>query len=315
MTAPKPQNRSFFALLFCIAFILDTHAYYPKWQMAKTEATISWDVSGYYFYLPALFIYKDLRKVEFRDSIVQQYEMSSGGYQAYDHESGNRVMKYSAGMALQYLPFFAIAHSVATFSGYPADGFSRPYQMAISFGSLLMAFLGLFYLRKSLLRYFSDTATALTLVLIVAATNYLNYSAIDNAMTHNWLFSLYALLIWQSIRFYERPASWRAWCIGATVGLMALTRPTEIIAVLIPLLWGLEGSKPLPERLQFFLSNRRGLKFLLLAGLGVAILGSIQLIYWKYVVGEWLVYSYQDQGFSWLLPHLWQGFLLVREAG
>lgn len=308
MTAPKPQNRSFVALLFCVVFILGTHAYYPKWQMAKTEATISWDVSGYYFYLPALFIYKDLRKVEFRDSIVQQYEMSSGGYQAYDHESGNRVMKYSAGMSLQYLPFFAIAHSVATFSGYPADGFSRPYQMAISFGSLLMAFLGLFYLRKSLLRYFSDTATALTLVLIVAATNYLNYSAIDNAMTHNWLFTLYALLIWQSIRFYERPASWRAWCIGATVGLMALTRPTEIIAILIPLLWGLEGSNPLPERLQFFLSNRRGLKFLLLAGLGVAILGSIQLIYWKYVAGEWLVYSYQDQGFSWLRPHLWQGF-------
>ena len=117
MTAPKPQNRSFFALLFCIAFILGTHAYYPKWQMTKTEATISWDVSGYYFYLPALLIYKDLRKVEFRDSIVQQYEMSSGGYQAYDHESGNRVMKYSAGMSLQYLPFFAIAHSVATFPG------------------------------------------------------------------------------------------------------------------------------------------------------------------------------------------------------
>jgi hypothetical protein len=233
--------------------------------MSQMEATISWDVSGYYFYLPALFIYKDLTKVEFRDSVVQKYQMSGGAYQAYDHESGNRVMKYSAGMALQYLPFFAIAHSVATFSGYPADGFSLPYQMAISFGSLLMAFLGLFYLRKSLLRYFSDTTTALTLVLIVAATNYLNYSAIDNAMTHNWLFTLYALLIWQSIRFYERPTSWRACCIGATVGLMALTRPTEIIAVLIPLLWGLEGSKPLPDRLQFFLGNRRGLKFLLFA--------------------------------------------------
>ena len=26
----------------------------------------------------------------------------------------------------------------------------------------------------------------------------------------------------------------------------------------------------------------------------------IQIFYWKYVTGEWLVYSYQDQGFSWL---------------
>lgn len=32
---------------------------------------------------------------------------------------------------------------------------------------------------------------------------------------------------------------------------------------------------------------------------------SIQLIYWKYVSGEWVVYSYQDQGFSWLHPHVY----------
>jgi hypothetical protein len=29
----------------------------------------------------------------------------------------------------------------------------------------------------------------------------------------------------------------------------------------------------------------------------------IQIVYWKYVTGEWLVYSYQDQGFSWFEGH------------
>lgn len=31
---------------------------------------------------------------------------------------------------------------------------------------------------------------------------------------------------------------------------------------------------------------------------------SIQIFYWKWVSGEWLVYSYQEQGFSWLKPHV-----------
>ena len=38
-----------------------------------------------------------------------------------------------------------------------------------------------------------------------------------------------------------------------------------------------------------------------------ALVGFIQLAYWKYASGEWLVYSYEDQGFSWLKPHLYEG--------
>ena len=36
-------------------------SYYPKWEKPWSEATISWDVSGYYHYLLAIFIYKDIR--------------------------------------------------------------------------------------------------------------------------------------------------------------------------------------------------------------------------------------------------------------
>ncbi len=302
---------SFAAFLLCVLTLLLVHAYYPKWQMPGTEATISWDVSGYYFYLPAAFIYKDLKKVAFRDSIVQAYGMSNAPYQAYDHPSGNRVMKYAAGMAVQYLPFFALGHAAASWSDYPADGFSRPYQVAISLGSLLVAILGLWYLRKVLRRYFSDPATAFTLLLITLATNYLNYAAIDHAMTHNWLFTLYALLMWQSLRYHERPSRRGALLIGATVGLMALTRPTEIIALLLPLLWGVGSWSSLRERVRFF-GQLPGLGHLLVAGVGVAALGSLQLLYWQYVAGEWLVYSYQDQGFSWLHPHLRDGFFSAK---
>jgi hypothetical protein len=87
------------------------------------------------------------------------------------------------------------------------------------------------------------------------------------------------------------------------VGLAALTRPTEIIACLIPLLWGIGSWKDARERFQFFAGRKGGIPFIL-AGISALAVGSLQLIYWKYVSGDWIVYSYQDQGFSWLHPHV-----------
>ena len=265
-------------------------------------------MSGYYLYLPAAFIYHDLRDVAFLDDIIARYRPTASPYQVFDHESGARVMKYSLGQAVMYSPFFAVAHAWASADPrYPPDGFSLPYQFMISLGSLVVCFLGLYWLAAFLRYYFGDRAVALTVVLVALGTNYLNYTAIDGAMTHNNVFTLYALLLLTSHRFYRRPTWGRAALIGACVGLMALTRPTEIIAALIPLLWGLDLTKTgsVPARLAFF--GRHAGKLGLAAVITLAI-GSLQLLYWKYVSGDWLVYSYQDQGFDWLSPHLNKGF-------
>ena len=95
---------------------------------------------------------------------------------------------------------------------------------------------------------------AWTLVLLCFGTNYLNYSAIDGAMTHNNVFTIYALLLLTTHRFYVRATWSRALLIGACIGLMALTRPTEIIAALIPVLWGLELTRKgaIGDRLALF---------------------------------------------------------------
>lgn len=296
---------SLYSLIICCVLMTAVgFFYYPKWNQPGSEATISWDVSGYYMYLPATFIYKDLKQCSFKDSILSKYQPTPDFQQAFQHPSGNYVMKYPAGQAIVMLPFFAAAHGYASLSAYPADGFSLPYQFAISMGMLLVAFIGLWLLRKILLLYFSDTVTAITLLIVAFASNYLNYAAIDNGMVHNSLFTIYCLLILASILFYQQPNSKRAATVGALIGLATLIRPTEIIAVIIPLVWGIASVKELTQRFLFFLQQFR---FLLVAVISAAIVLSIQLAYWKYSSGEWVVYSYQEQGFSWLHPHLYRG--------
>lgn len=305
---------SLFSLLISIIILTVVFfSFYPKWKKEKAEATISWDVSGYYLYLPATFIYKDVKELKFFPSILEKYEPTPGLQQAFINRNGSYVMKYSCGQAIMYSPFFFIAHAYATISDYEPDGFSTPYQFMISFGSLLVAFLGLIFLRKILLEYFSDTVAAISILLLVFGTNYLDYTAINSALTHNYLFTLYSILIWQTIALYKKPTLKKGMIIGLIVGLSALTRPVEIISLLIPVLWGIKNPifDSVRGRLVFFKENY---KIIFTSAVVCLFVGSIQLFYWKYAGQEWIIYSYQDQGFSWLHPHLYDGLLSYKSG-
>lgn len=298
------RKLSKYALLICYCFMCyAAFVFHPKWERGRTEATLSWDVSGYYMYLPALFIYKDIKHCTFQDSLLSKYYPTPDFQQAFLHEkSGNYIMKYASGQAIMMSPWFCVAHIWASSSDqYLPDGFSLPYQMCIGIGMFLYGLLGLYYLRKILLHYFSDAATAVTLLLLVFGTNYLNFSSIDQGMPHSPLFTLYALVIWNTIRFYQKPEMLRIVWMGLLCGLATLIRPTEIIVLFIPLLWGLSNLVQLKDRAKFIRTNISMVVVFALCFIAVV---AVQPIYWKLVANEWLVYSYQDQGFDWLRPHL-----------
>jgi hypothetical protein len=268
--------------------------FHPRWQYGGGEAAISWDVSGYYWYLPSIFIYKDLKHQGFKDSVFNKYHPSSDFQQAVQLPSGNYVMKYSSGMAVMFLPSFAAGHLSAGVFGYPQDGFSKPYQFCLQLGAFIVALLGVWYLRKLLLYYYPDKVVAIVIAILVLGTNYLNNAAIDVGMSHGWLFTLYVFLLLNTHYFYRTFKMKYAVRIGLLTGLATLARPTEILSALIPLLWGLEGLSfgKVKAHIQMLLKQ---LPSLLVMGVCAAAVVSIQLIYWKYASGHWLFYSYQDQ--------------------
>lgn len=289
-------------LVLTVTLIIFSFTYYPKYQKSGSEATISWDVSGYYWYLPATFIYKDLKNLTFSDSIRAKYGCSPDNQQITILPDGKKVLKYSSGMAVQYLPFFIGANILAKPLGYAQDGFSKPYQIALQIGAIVMMLLGLWSLRKLLLRYYTDGVVALVLFLITIGTNYLNYAMIDVGMSHAWLFAWYCILMYATDSFYKKPSKKLAIIIGFILGLLMLSRPTEFIAVIIPLVWGISriSMDEIKNRIQFIFAH---ISLYFIAGLTTIVVGSIQLFYWKYATGHWLVYSYGDQHFSFLHPH------------
>lgn len=291
-------------VLSSILLICSGLFFYPKWEKNDSEAQISWDAGGYYWYLPAYFIYDDLKQQEFKEEILEEYALiPPHDFQyAFKVDNGNYVMKYTLGIALLESPFFGAAHIYAKNSPkYKADGFSRPYQVAVYVGGVLYALVGLFFFRKVLRSLFSDRWAAIGLLLLVLGTNYLNYAGIEVGMTHGWLFSLNTLIVYFTIQFYKSKRSRYILFIAVLIGLVTLIRPTEVISVMIPLLWGLPSlsKRNVVNRLKLWKSFRGTI---LIGVFITASIVSLQLIYWKYVSGQWFVYSYQDQGFNWLKP-------------
>lgn len=279
---------------------------------------IQWDVFGYYLYLPFQFIYHD---IEIKDeqciwNIIHTYHNTETLYQLTQAPSGIHIMKYSMGLAILYAPFFFVAHAIALLTGYPADGFSQPYQVSMLVCGLCYTFLGLFYLRKILRYFFSEGVTALTILLVVFGTNYLVHTGLygQGLMSHNFLFTLYVILIWYTIRFHQSVSYKYATICGVLVGLIALSRPTEIISLLIPLLWNANTIPSLKEKIKFIRVNLK--KYFLLM-LFAGLTGSVQLIYWKIHAGKFIFNSYNanaGEGFEFLHSFLSQVLFSFRKG-
>lgn len=269
----------------------------------------TWDALGYYMYLPGYLIYDDVTELKWFPQIDSTYHVSGGTfYQATSLDEGGYAFKYLGGIAIMELPFFYIGHGIAAISGAPQDGFSWPYQYAIVFGAIFWFFIGCLILRKVLLRYYSETVTALTLLLICLASNVLQYVSVDGAMSHVYIFPLYALMLWLTIRWHENPHWKTALFIGMTAGLATICRPTELIILFIPLLWSLESSGKLRTKWALVRQNRSHV----LIALGGGLLGMLpQLLYWKQATGHFLY----DPGSKWFFLNPWFRVLFGFEKG
>lgn len=314
MHSHQKSKWSLYACLFgFVVMAFTSFVFYPRWKKTGTEATISYDVSGYYWYLPSIFIYHDLKGQGFKEAVRNKYEMTPDFQQMVQQPNGNYVMKYTAGMSTLYLPFFATGHAAAQISGAPTDGFSAPYQFFMQLGGLLVAIFGLWQFRRLLLIFYDDKVVAVSILLMVIGSNYLPYASINASMTHNWLFVLYVLLILTTIRFYDTFQVKYAVYIGLLVGYAIFIRPSELIACLIPLLWGLEDIKPatILARVRLLFSK---FKLFVVAALCAVAIVSLQLVYWKYASGHWLVYSYGDQHLYFRSPNFYN-YTLSAQTG
>lgn len=304
------------ALLAVMAFYLASTFYYERWGTNIIGGGDSW---GYNAYLPALFIHHDLPTLEKTIAARRLYHVGFGdsgrnplGIDEAQHiGEGRQIIKYTMGVAILQAPFFAMGHAGAVLTGAPTDGYSRPYVSAVHFANLFYLFIGLWLLVKVWRAHFAEHTTLLLLLGITLGTNLYYFSVFSGPMAHSYLFALYALLIYGTWRFYQQPALRYAILIGLSAGFITLIRPVEIIALAIPLTYGLSDRTSLRARGELI---ARHWPLFVAAAIAFVACGLPQLLYWKQVSGQWLYYSYGEEGFNFRDPHIWKGMTSFRNG-
>ncbi len=213
---------------------------------------------------------------------------------------------YGVGSSLLWAPWVAIAHGSAWLlnkagAEITLDGYSRPYQVAVGFGSCFYATLALALLFRFLRRLQGDQPAAWAILLIWLASPLFFYMYLHPSMSHANSFFLATMVM---LLYLRNPTKWLAWgLLGLASGAMVITRFQDgvlLTALLVGELWFLFKT---PTGRTRWLLQRLPLYLVWIIGFAIALIP--QVLAWGYLQGSYFSgpRAYIHQGsFSFLAP-------------
>lgn len=264
------QKPSLYLFAFLIIFSIDRH---HRWEFGKepNPGPFYDDVEQYYSFLPDIFL-------KHNDDAAKKLQKA----------------KVTLGMAVMYSPAFFIGHILAHTTGQNEDGYSEPYQKTFRWENIFICILGIWFCRKSLLYFFNEIVVTISLVSIYFGTNLFIYTYSLAGMPHTYLFFLFSVFIFFTLKWILENKSSYLLALFFIGGMIVLTRPSDIIVFLFPLLFNVSGWKDFINRIKLFFSKPL-ITFLSILLFFIPIL--FQMLIWKKYVGEFLHYSYGNERF------------------
>ena len=282
--------------LFIIFFCILTFKLFANWGDAHHPFIM--DVNQYYSYLPALFKQHDLT-----------FSVNPNYVWLTPTPIGRGVPMVTYGMSVFYLPFFMIA---SIFSDSNSTGYEPVYAWTIHIGCIIYVLIGLHFCRKTLLNWFSEKVTGLSLLIIFFGTNLFCYTLINSELTHSILFFLISMFVYYVVRWHQSNEKKYFLIFCFLLGFITLIRPTEMSVAVFPLLIGVTSFSQFNEKF----STIFNLKYFLIIGIALFLIPIFpQLLYWKIQSGQWLFFSYgNNERFYWLEPQFFNVLFSYRKG-
>ncbi len=309
------SEKIFFLLIFILSFLSAATIYTFKLNFPPIRS----DGIGYYSYLPAIFIHKNL---DFEPLLQEKFSEegyvpeSWGGIRYYE-KTDKYIDKYPIGIAVMLLPFFLTAHLLTLVTGINLEGgFSEFYQLSIGLAGILYFILGLFVLKKILDKYFDSKVVYITLLLITFGTNLFHYGTYDATFSHVFSFFLINSFVYSTLKWHKKQSWKNTLLIGLLAGFIILVRPTNAFILLLFPLYKISSFKNLAANYKLFSpdKNRDKLKILIIVLIGIIILLP-QFLYLKYATGGFFTFPYEDfEGFNFFRAEIGNVLFSVRKG-
>lgn len=266
--------------------------------IGNVEKTIVSDGVGYYDYLPSIIIHHDFnRKEKPRQENPKFYNRIEHSIGAYVDYKDYLVNKYPSGTALLLSPFFTYAYLSYANDGEEFTGYEAPFHRAVFYAAIFYLFLTLILLKKVLQLYKVRNGVILFCqIILVFATSLTHYTNAEASFSHVYSLFAISLFIYFAKLFFTTQKMNYFLLSSVVFGLIFLLRnPNILIVFILPFLAGskaqfLAGLKVLwLNKLQF-----------LMGALIAFLVISVQLVAWHFQTNDFLVYSYQGEGFKYL---------------
>ncbi len=200
------------------------------------------DGRGYYAFARALLFQHNL---DFEEDWRRGYEsdprIADPAFRAkYLTPNGHFWNHWTIGPAILWSPFLIGARALTWLADEvrgthsPADGFSKPYMVAMSVGTLSYGFLALWISLLLARKYVPERWAFLALIGVWLATSFAFYLYVEPSFSHTHSAFLTALFVWYWDGTRD-DRTWRQWLVlGAIAGLMVDTYyPNALVLVLV----------------------------------------------------------------------------------
>lgn len=278
----KPDGQVVEWLLFLFVFVLSLR---EAWIIGGGNSYdffwCAWDGLGYYQWLPAAFIDRNVDWMIWTHMIAEDRGISL----------------FTLGVAVLQLPFFLVGHGLAQLLGYPSMGFDPPYAVAMMASTATYTGLGAVLAYRLAARY-SDEASALFAILsLYAASNLFYYAAREPLMSHVYSFFLISLFCWTALKVIDGPRGIHVLLFVLSGALLVLVRQLNVFTYIFPL-WMAWTS---PGGIRGAWRNLVAKRGSLLLGIVLGVVPWImQSLYWHHLTGHWYAngYSYKEEFFE-----------------
>lgn len=296
------NNTALFVIIACTLLALLVDMDLKNWR--DQERVIENDVHHYYGYLPAYFIFDDI-KVE-----KSEYKYAENGFWFWKkrYDNGTSDFGETYGLALLYAPFFGIAHQVAIHFDYPPTGFSEPYKFFLLLSALFYFFTGLVFVKKNLeLLGFSVQEVSIVLALLGLGTNLFCYASQSAPYPHVYSFAMIAAFIYFTLRWHSTGKWTEVIGLAISFAVISLIYAPNSLVIVFFLLYGIRSSRD-------FESKKPGMLQFLFFILIVFAFWYPQMRYWELKTGSMLGASDSSERYFLLDPVFVKGLFSFRKG-
>ena len=291
-----------FVIFFIVFIVVFFHIFFThnRKNLGQWEYPIWSDAAAYFVYLPATFIYN-------YDGSKMPENISAMTGDGFSIENDNIVTKVAMGVAILQAPFYAISYIISDIFNINDDGFGKVYIYGLGIGAAFYFTLGLLFLYLFLKRRYPKSVSFITLLLIIFGTNLYYYTYEKFLYSHLYSFFIFSTSLYiidKLINTNFKKAIYIA-LFGIILSLAFLVRYTNPIFIVLMLLFlDIDSWQALKQRLKSIFN----FKFISFTAISFIIILIPQMFYWHYLTGNFLYYSYGNEGFNWLEPKFLEFF-------